>query len=137
MTDCEPLAIRASDERDNDTVHQLLRAYNRRFMRDFHAYNFHIMDKDTLVAGIVAAGVFDTLEVEFLYVAEDMRGRGLGSRLLAHVEDAARKDGLRRVLLNTYSFQAPGFYEKHGYQRLFAVSPCFAEYRQYYYVKTL
>lgn len=129
--------ITPSGKEDSDAVHQLLRSYNRRFTPSSGNYSFHIKDSGELIAGIVAAATFDTLEVEFLYVSEARRGQGLGSRLLKYAEDKAAADGLRRVLLNTYSYQAPGFYEKLGYQKLFEISPCFGPYSQFFYVKLL
>ena len=57
--------------------------------------------------------------------------------LLDRAEDEARRRGARRMLLNTFSFQAPGFYDRQGYRRFGGVSPCLGEYGQYFYVKEL
>ena len=91
----------------------------------------------TLVAGIVAEAVFDTVEVEFLCVKENCRGKGYGRALLRYVEEQAKKDGRKRILLNTYSFQAPEFYRSLGYEELLRIDPCFKEYKQYYFHKKL
>ena len=115
--------IRKSAESDSDAVHQQLRGYNRRFMRESCDYSYHISEQGRIVAGIVASSVLDALEVEYLFVDEAYRGRGLGGRLLEHVERLAAEHGIRRVLLNTYSFQAPDFYRKCGYKQLFAIDP--------------
>lgn len=129
--------IRPSNQQDNELIHQSLRSYNRQYMRDFRDYSFHIQDGDKLIAGIVAGSTLDTLEIEFLFVDATYRREKLGSQLLFHVESLARRDGLRRILLNTYSFQAPGFYEKHGYSQLLRISPCFGDFSQYYFEKNL
>jgi ribosomal protein S18 acetylase RimI-like enzyme len=52
-----------------------------------------------------------------LYIDANHRGHGLGSRLLAHVEDAARELGASRLWLETSNLNYPavGFYRKHGY----------------------
>lgn len=106
-------------------------------MRDFKDYSFHIKQDGQIVAGIVAASTMDTLEVEFLFVEEGCRGQGLGRLLLEQAENLARQDGCKRVLLNTYSFQAPGFYRRMGYELLAQQNPCFGEYSQYYFTKNL
>ncbi len=129
--------IAVSSRRDSEIVHKGLRSYNSGFMTRCEDYNFHIEKDGAVAAGIVAGSVSDTLEIEFLYVDEKYRNKGLGKKLLLHAEEKAAKNGIKRVILNTYSFQAPGFYEKLGYEKLFEISPCFSEHSQYYFIKYL
>ncbi|MGW7051819.1 GNAT family N-acetyltransferase [Streptomyces sp. NPDC054887] len=57
------------------------------------------------------------LHVQLLWVADAHRGAGLGSRLLARAESAAREErGCRYARLETWDFQAPEFYRKLGYE---------------------
>jgi GNAT superfamily N-acetyltransferase len=55
------------------------------------------------------------LRVNFLWIAEGHRHQGFGSRLLAVAEEEARRKGCRHAYLETLSFQARPFYERHGY----------------------
>ena len=78
------------------------------------------LDQDgELAAGVsgwtwgVAAGIALT------WVREDVRSAGLGSRLLADFEAEARARGCGHVFVTSFTFQAPGFYERHGYREIF------------------
>ena len=73
-------------------------------------------DGGALEAGVYAYGWGGVLEVELLWVSESARGRGLGSRIMRAVEDEARSLGFSKIVLDTFSFQAPGFYEKLGFR---------------------
>ena len=58
---------------------------------------------------------YDWLFVELLVVPEAARGFGLGRQLMEEAEKIAREAGCTGIWLDTYEFQARGFYEKLGY----------------------
>ena len=53
--------------------------------------------------------------IDGLWLTEQLRGRGLGRRLLLAAEAVAIKRGCRGAWLGTFDFQARGFYERLGY----------------------
>ena len=55
---------------------------------------------------------------EFNYTYVGKRGRGIGSQLLAEAERLAREMGARNAALETFEWQAPRFYQKHGYEEV-------------------
>lgn len=63
------------------------------------------------------------LFLDLFHLPEALRGGGLGSRILRLAEEEARRRGCVAGVLMTISFQAPGFYERHGWQR-FGEVPC-------------
>jgi GNAT superfamily N-acetyltransferase len=68
------------------------------------------------VGGLWGRTSYDGLFVELFVVPEPFRGQRLGSDILRQAEDIARSRGCIGVWLDTYSFQAPDFYAKQGYE---------------------
>ena len=58
----------------------------------------------------------DWFSIDVIWLPTELRGRGLGAQLIADAEVEARRRGCVGVRLNTGSFQAPGFYERLGYE---------------------
>jgi GNAT superfamily N-acetyltransferase len=73
-------------------------------------------ENDRLLGGIRGFVFLYWLNVEVLFVEEDARGARLGSRLLAEAERQAVALGAKNARLDTFEWQARGFYLKHGYE---------------------
>ena len=65
--------------------------------------------------GAVGIAYWGWLFIDMLWVREDLRGLGWGSRLLDGAEAEPRRRGATGVWLDTFSFQARPFYEARGY----------------------
>ncbi|MFI8199947.1 GNAT family N-acetyltransferase [Streptomyces sp. NPDC085942] len=73
----------------------------------------------TLVGGLSGRTWAYWLHVDLLWVDAPHRGSGLGGRLLGEAERTARTErGCTRSRLETWDFQAPGFYRKQGYEEI-------------------
>lgn len=72
--------------------------------------------QDQLVAGIVGWTWGQCLEIGYLWIHSDLRGQGYGKRLIQTLEQEARAQGCCTAVVDTYSFQAPKFYQQLGYQ---------------------
>lgn len=68
-----------------------------------------------LIGGLTGWTWSGLLGISMLWVREDSRADGWGSRLLLAAEEEAKKRGCDRACVSSFSFQAPGFYQRHGY----------------------
>ncbi len=73
-------------------------------------------DKEKIMGGITGHMFWNHLHIDFLWVDQSLRGTGYGSQLLNKIENFAIEQGCRLVYLDTFSFQAPEFYKKKGYE---------------------
>ena len=69
-----------------------------------------------VVAGLAGETYCGWLFIRYLWISEDLRGRGVGRKLMARAEACARDRGCHSAWVDTFSFQAPGFYRKLGYE---------------------
>jgi ribosomal protein S18 acetylase RimI-like enzyme len=69
-----------------------------------------------IVGGVIGVLYWDWLYVDLMWIKEELRGQGFGQQLLTQVEKEAKKRGATKAYLDTFSFQAPGFYKKLGYR---------------------
>ena len=92
----------------------LIRAYNRskREPSKSEPLNIYLEDEQgNLKAGMVAETFGNWLEIEYLYVSDDLRGQGIGSKILKMAERESKERGCKYSFVDTFNFQAPKFYE--------------------------
>ena len=75
-----------------------------------------VRDSEKIVAGLAGETYSGWLFIKYLWVSEGLRGRGIGRRLMAAGEARALERGAHSAWVDTFSFQAPGFYRKLGYE---------------------
>ena len=93
--------------------------------------------KGRLLGGIILQSYWRETYVELLWLSMRARRAGLGSKLVSEAERRARGRGSRLIHLNTYSFQAPRFYEKQGYRRFGSIAGSPRGGSRHFYVKRL
>ena len=69
-----------------------------------------------IVGGLLGCTNWRWLFISHLWISENLRGGGYGQKLIAAAEHEAVKRGCKHAHVDTFSFQAPGFYEKLGYR---------------------
>jgi GNAT superfamily N-acetyltransferase len=87
-----------------------------------------------IVGGVIGATYWDWLYINLMWIKEDLRDQGFGKQLLGLAEEKARQRGARHAYLDTFSFQAPDFYKKLGYE-VFGELQDFPQGHQRYFMK--
>ena len=84
---------------------------------DYRPLAVLINDPETneVLGGLWGGTSYGFLHIDLLFVPESMRGNSTGRSLMSQAEDEALRRDCRGVWLDTFSFQARGFYEKLGY----------------------
>lgn len=128
------------NEQDIQEIHKMLKEYNlrnREISENIPLGVFHEDENGAKIAGLTAETFGNWLCIHYLFVAEACRGDGLGSALLEAAEAEAIKRGCKYAFVDTFSFQAPAFYVKHGYHQVFALEEYPYTGQRYYYTKEL
>ncbi len=100
--------------------------------------NFVLKDSEGRIFGGLLGRVYRfAFFVHILWVSEELRGQGYGSKLLEEAEAIAREKGCGLIHLDTWNFQAPEFYKKHGFE-VFGILEGFPEgFKRYFLRKSL
>ena len=94
-------------------------------------------DSGEVIAGFNGHTWGGCCELANLWVHEQHRGRGLGALLLRSAEAEAMARGCAQIALATHSFQAPGFYERMGYERKHTIEGRPKDHADIIYIKVL
>ncbi len=94
-------------------------------------------DVGVLIGGLIGFRRWDWLYIDHLWVAAAHRHAGIGSQLLRAAEAEAIVHGCTHALLDTFSFQARGFYERLGYRVFATLDDCPAGHQAHYMTKAL
>jgi len=84
---------------------------------DGHLFALFIRgEKQEILAGLSGWTWAEACEIQTLWVHPSLRGQGYGRELLKAAEQEAWEHACKVILIASYSFQAPGFYQKCGYE---------------------
>jgi GNAT superfamily N-acetyltransferase len=102
-------------------INRGLAEYNAARFREPDTLTLDVLVRDDgsgrAVGGLLGHSSYGMFFLDLFHLPEALRGHGLGSRIMALAEDEARRRGCTSAVVYTVAFQAPGFYERHGYRR--------------------
>jgi GNAT superfamily N-acetyltransferase len=116
----------SNDQQLRSEIHDQIKAFNdamsepHRLARSEGGVRpLHILLRDgngNLTGGLIADTYWQWLDLDDFWLVESVRGQGIGRSMLQAAEQEAVARGCRFAKLETFSFQARGFYEKCGYR---------------------
>ena len=127
-------------EQDQRAIYEGLLQYNLERLEVKSPKDLGVYARDeagNIVAGLIGNTHGNWLTVKFLWVSESLRGRSIGSEILKQAEETAKRRGCKYAFLDTFSFQAPLFYQKHGYREVFSLENYPLTGKRYYFTKSL
>jgi predicted N-acetyltransferase YhbS len=121
VTDSPVITLAAErDPRAEAVVTGGLAEYNREKIGRVDSRTLDVIVRDEsgeIVGGLRGHTSLGLFFLDLFYLPATLRHGGLGSRLITQAEDEARRRGCSAAFVITVTFQAPGFYERHGYRR--------------------
>lgn len=123
-----------------DVIGQGITDFNTEKAGDDHGKNLCFVLKNTqdeILGGVIGMTYWNWLYINLMWIREDLRGHGYGYQLLSSAEEEARKRCSKYAYLDTFSFQAPEFYKKYGYQEFGKLEDFPPGHTRYFLMKSL
>ena len=96
-----------------------------------------LREKNVIVGGVTGEVWINVLFIQMFWIEARLRRKDYGTRLIAAIEDAARKFGAVRAYVDTMSFQAPGFYRSCGYREFGSIDGYPQDTTRHWFTKKL
>lgn len=134
--------IRACNEEESELIVDKIVEYNLSKVPIIQESSFIWINRviaDTY--GDIIAGInskmycWNCLYIDVLWVKEEHRKKGLGSKILNEIEKVAKDKGCYLIHLDTFDFQAKDFYLKHGYDIFGILDECPQKHKRYFMKK--
>lgn len=90
-----------------------------------------------VVGGVIASTHWNWLYISLMWMQASYRRAGYGTKLLELAEEEGRNRGASFAYLDTFSFQAFGFYRKFGYEVFGELAEFPPGHQRYFMKKTL
>jgi GNAT superfamily N-acetyltransferase len=103
---------------DTDVILAGLRAFNEAHVGATERVSLAVFVRDVdgrVLGGLTAQVKYGWVHVDWLWLPDTLRGRGMGTAVMDAVEEDARRRGCVGAHVETTDYQALPFYEKRGY----------------------
>lgn len=126
------------DDLERSTVCAFLDDNNERFGLKYAPDSLNLIlseqEGNEILGGLFGSTNWGWLHVEILAVSPVLRGLGYGARLIEEAHKLAQARGCHSSYLDTFSFQALGFYQGLGYE-IFGTLDQFPDQEKRYFLR--
>ena len=125
---------------DEEAVGEALHQFNLSHTGEqpYTPVRLFVRDENGAIAGgLMAVAHMEWMFVRILWLDERLRGGGHGAELVRRAEDAARELGCTGIWVDTFNFQAPGFYAKLGFEEFGRLDDHPAGFTRHFFRKRL
>jgi len=113
--------INSPSKTDIGFIYNKLHEFNTEFFETLKESDFCIFAKGIngeYIAGLYGKIIFTVININYLWVSESYRCQGLSKALIEKVEIEAKNNGVEKLFVETYTFQAVEFYSKLGFKEV-------------------
>jgi len=130
---------REATERESEYIREKLTDYNLLTAPPNQEYiykniNLVLRDDKNIFGGLLGKIYRACLHIDTLWISKSKRGLGYGKQLLDEAENIAMNEKCTFIHLDTFSFQAPEFYQMNGYE-VYGVLDQYSDGVKRYYLK--
>ncbi|WP_311406876.1 GNAT family N-acetyltransferase [Liquorilactobacillus uvarum] len=127
------------EKKDVQKLRNLLLKYNNKnFETTVHKnFAFYAKEAGNIIGGITGDIFGQWLEIEYLVVDEQHRGKGVGGKLLRMAEEEAQKNNCKYMFLFTFGFQGKTYYPRFGFKEVFSIRDYPITGTEHWFIKTL
>ena len=100
-------------------------------------HNFLVFDDGKIVGGAIGYVLYDWYYLDLLWIEDSYQHKSIGTSLIKRIEEYAKKEDLTGIRMETWNFQAKGFYEKMGYTMYAYIEDCPPGTIDYFFMKKL
>ena len=101
------------------------------------SWAFHAKDDNIIIGWAIGRDHFSQFYLDHIWVKEEFRSKGLGSKIHEQVLQCANSCGCTRIQLNTLNKKAVDFYKKLGYSTLAIIEEYIDGFDLYYMAKKI
>lgn len=101
---------------EDDVIRHGVRTFNQTILKEtVQHFNLLAKDAESIIAGALIWQHSDALYIDSLWCDAAYRRQGIGSRLMRMLFAIATDKSIAQIFVDTYDFQAQGFYQKQGF----------------------